>query len=422
MTSQAPDTHDLARQSVSAESLAEPRPPHEPYGRLFLRFLTFGALAWGGPVAQIGMLKAELVERERWISVARFNRALAVYQVLPGPEAHELCVYFGMLARGRWGGVLAGLGFMLPGFVLMLGLSWVYVRFGTGSPWVQAAFAAVQAAVAALIVRAVHRLGEHALANPWLWAIGLGAFGAQLLGAHFAPTLAVAGAVYALVQRGHRGWAGALAVAGAVLLAGSGLLLAGGDVADGPGPASGTLLGGVTLAGLFLSGLKAGLLTFGGAYTAIPFVRRDAVQQGAWMTDAQFLDGLALGGVLPAPLIIFSTFVGFLGGGWPGAVLMTAGVFLPAFSFTLVAHDALERLVERRGVHAFLEGVTAAVVGLIAATTVNLLRLTLTGVAAVALFAVALALLYRWKSRYAIPAIVSGAAAVGLALFAAGNS
>ncbi|MFP2905944.1 chromate efflux transporter [Pyxidicoccus sp. 3LFB2] len=406
-------TSDTSASPDTAGTL-EPRPPHESYGRLFLRFLTFGALAWGGPVAQIGMLKAELVERERWISVARFNRALAVYQVLPGPEAHELCVYFGMVARGRWGGVLAGLGFMLPGFVLMLGLSWVYVRFGTGSPWVQAAFAAVQAAVAALIVRAIHRIGEHALLNPWLWAIGLGAFGAQLLGAHFVPTLAAAGGVHALVQRGHRAWAAVLGVASAVLLAGSVFLLPG-DTATGA--ASGALLGGVTLAGLFLSGLKAGLLTFGGAYTAIPFVRRDAVQQGAWMTDAQFLDGLALGGVLPAPLIIFSTFVGFLGGGWTGAVLMTAGVFLPAFAFTLVAHDPLERLVERRGVHAFLEGVTAGVVGLIAATTVTLLRASLTGVASVAVFAVALALLYRWKSRYAIPAIVLGAAVVGLLLF-----
>ena len=420
MNPDASAMHGTAQTPANPEGAPAPRPPHESYGRLFLRFLTFGALAWGGPVAQIGMLKAELVVRERWISVARFNRALAVYQVLPGPEAHELCVYFGMLARGRWGGVLAGLGFMLPGFVLMLGLSWLYVRFGTGSPWVQAAFAAVQAAVAALIVRAIHRIGEHALLNPWLWAMGLGAFGAQLLGAHFVPTLAAAGAVHALVQRGHRGWAAGLGVASVVLLAGSVFFLPGGDTATGP--AAGALLGGVTLASLFLSGLKAGLLTFGGAYTAIPFVRRDAVQQGAWMTDAQFLDGLALGGVLPAPLIIFSTFVGFLGGGWAGAVLMTAGIFLPAFSFTLVAHDALERLVERRGVHAFLEGVTAGVVGLIAATTVNLLRTTLTGMAAVAVFAVALTLLYRWKSRYATPAIVFGAAAVGLLLFRGAES
>jgi chromate transporter len=101
--------------------------PKEPWLQLFLRFLRFGALAWDGPVAQIAMIRQELVDEERWISSGHFNRVLAVYQVLPGPEAHELCVYFGMRSRGRWGGVLAGLGFMLPGFVLMFALSWAYV-------------------------------------------------------------------------------------------------------------------------------------------------------------------------------------------------------------------------------------------------------------------------------------------------------
>src|SRR6202008_2759298 len=104
--------------------------PHQTYRALFLRFLRFGALAWGGPVAQIAMIQRELVEKERWISMERFHRALAVYQALPGPEAHELCVYFGMLARGRIGGILAGLGFMLPGLVLMFLLSWLYLRHG----------------------------------------------------------------------------------------------------------------------------------------------------------------------------------------------------------------------------------------------------------------------------------------------------
>src|SRR5688500_4718272 len=104
--------------------------PHEPLGRLFLRFLRFGFLAWGGPVAQIAMLRKELVDEEQWVPSERFHRTLALYQVLPGPEAHELCVWFGMLARGRIGGFLAGLGFMLPGFLLMFALSWVYATWG----------------------------------------------------------------------------------------------------------------------------------------------------------------------------------------------------------------------------------------------------------------------------------------------------
>ena len=118
--------------------------------QVFLRFLRFGCLAWGGPVAQIAMIKKELVEDENWISKDQFNRALAVYQVLPGPEAHELCVYFGMRAAGRWGGFLAGLGFMLPGFFLMLLLTWFYVNYGIQSPLIQLIFTGIQAAVVSL--------------------------------------------------------------------------------------------------------------------------------------------------------------------------------------------------------------------------------------------------------------------------------
>ena len=129
---------------VQPASETIPSVPCEPLGRLFLRFLKFGALAWGGPVAQIAMIRHELVTEEKWVTSEHFNRVLALYQILPGPEAHEMCVYFGMLSRGRIGGILAGLGFMLPGFILMFALSWLYVRYGlqTSGP-VAAVFAAV---------------------------------------------------------------------------------------------------------------------------------------------------------------------------------------------------------------------------------------------------------------------------------------
>jgi chromate transporter len=152
-------------------------------------------------VAQIAMIRRELVDEEHWVSPERFNRALAVYQVLPGPEAHELCVYYGMLARGRIGGLLAGLAFMLPGFLLMFGMSWAYITFGVESQELRAVCAGFQAAVVALIVRAVHRIGSHALQDRWLLGIGAAAFVASLLGIQFAVTLLVSGAAYALAVR-----------------------------------------------------------------------------------------------------------------------------------------------------------------------------------------------------------------------------
>jgi len=392
-----------------------PAPPNEALGALFWRFLRFGLLAWGGPVAQIAMIREQLVERERWISRERFNRVLAVYQALPGPEAHELCVYFGMVARGRVGAVLAGLGFMLPGFVLMLRLSWAYTRVGIASPLVRGAMAGCQGAVAALILRAVVRIGQHALTSRALWLVALLTAASQWLGMNAIAMLAVAGVTHALWSRSSSGRGetddedGAERAHATVPLVPIGLL-------QSIAPA-GLLLGvavAPSLVSLFATGLKGGLLTFGGAYTAIPFMRGDAVLSGAWMTDAQFLDGLALSAVLPAPFIIFSTFVGFLGGGFAGALVVTVGVFLPAFSFTLLGHEHLERAVEDARTHAFLDGVTAGVVGVIAVTALSVARETLVAPLPVATFAGALLALFLLRAPSGVAWVVAGAALLGM--------
>lgn len=387
-------------------------PPRESYRRLFLRFLGFGLLAWGGPVAQIAMIRRELVERERWVSPDQFNRVFAVYQVLPGPEAHELCVYFGMLARGRLGGLLAGLGFMLPGFALMFLLSWLYVRTGGTMAVFAAAFYGMQPAVAALVVRAVHRIGRPVLRDRWLLAITAAVAASALGGVHFLISLTAAGVAYVAAQRGHRVVSAVVCVALVVTaLAGSrGILTDLGP--DGRGVIRAAREAPSILA-LLGSGLRTGLLTFGGAYTAIPFLRHDAVIRGGWMTSEQFLDGLALGGILPAPLIIFGTFVGYLGAGPWGALALTAGIFLPAFGFTLVAHEQIERLTAMPSVHAFLTGVTAGVVGLIAVTAVVLARDAITDLTQVAIGGAALAVLYSWHARLSVPAVVLGAGAAG---------
>jgi len=392
-------------------------PPFESYGRLFLRFLRFGLLAWGGPVAQIAMIRRELVDEEHWVTGERFNRTLAVYQVLPGPEAHELCVYFGMLARGRLGGLLAGLGFMLPGFVLMFILSWFYLSYGIASPMFQRVFLGFQAAVVAVIVRAVHRIAGHALHDRWLLGIAAVALVGALLGAHFAITLMVAGVAYVLIKR--RLSLPALALQ-ALFLLGTVVytFYGGGAGADTVAASAGNSTpGSAAILTLLISGLRAGLLTFGGAYTVIPFLQRDAVMVGAWMTNAQFLDGIALSGILPAPLIIFSTFIGYFGGGPWGALIITFGIFLPAFAFTLVGHEYLERLIANPSVHTFLDGVTAGVVGLISATTVVLFRQGITSLPALGIFFLALAGVYLWKAKAAVAGIVLGAGILSLLLF-----
>lgn len=389
--------------------------PRPSLPRLFARFLKFGLLAWGGPIAQIAMIRRVAVDERQWLSADRFNRLLAVYQVMPGPEAHELCVHLGMMQRGRIGGVIAGTGFMLPGLLLMLGLAWAYTRLDLDQPPYAALLLGIQVGVIALIVRAVHRIGGHVLVNRWLLAIALASAAATFAGVAFWIVLATAGIGYWLVAS--RRLAAAFAIlAAAILLA---FLTQRAGIAS-VSPAAEAATGTVGLALLFVAGLKAGLLTFGGAYTAIPFVRDDAVGRG-WLSDGQFLDGLALSGIIPAPLIIFATFVGFVADGLPGALAITAGVFLPAFAFTLLFFDRLERVIDDDRLHRLLEGVAAGVVGLIVATAIDLGRVVANDVpslpVAAAIFAGALAILYRWRSALNIVAVIAVSALAGLIAF-----
>ncbi|MES2135703.1 MAG: chromate efflux transporter [Pseudomonadota bacterium] len=387
---------------------------------IFWRFLRFGLMAWGGPVAQIAMIKRELVEEERWVEPSRFNRLLAIYQVLPGPEAHELCVHFGMMKGRRLGGLLAGLAFMLPGFLLILALAWVYQRLDLKQPQIAAVFTGIQIGVIALIARAVHRIADHTLTAPRLWAIGLISAACAALDVSFWVTLPAAGLVNSAFEARRYALAAlviAAGVIGALWIAGNPLLV--GSQVPG-GTAALVVSGSVGALALFLSGLKAGLLTFGGAYTAIPFVRGDAVGRG-WISETQFLDSLALSGVIPAPLIIFATFVGYIAGGLAGALAMTAGIFLPAFAFAMLFYERLERVVENQRLHNFLEGVAAGVVGLIAVTAVQLGWNVGRSVPSLALgaliFVAGLALLYRWRSKLNVPVVVLASALAGGLLF-----
>jgi chromate transporter len=235
------------------------------------------------------------------------------------------------------------------------------------------------------------------------------------LGVSFAIILAAGGLTYLLTRRAGPAIGIAFAIAGCAALAvwvyRTGIQL---PITAAPDAVSvETTRESSSLAQLFVSGLKAGLLTFGGAYTAIPILQHDAVIKGVWMSNAQFLDGLALSGLLPAPLIIFATFVGFIGGGPAGALLLTAGAFLPAFAMTLLAHEPLERLLHDPRAGTVLAGVIAAVVGLIAGTTVTLLMDSLSGIWTALVFTLALAAFFYSKSKLVVPLVIVAAAALG---------
>src|SRR6476661_8709798 len=359
---------------------------------IFLRFLRFGALAWGGPAAQIAMIKHECVDEEGWVTEETFRKTLAVYQVLPGPEAHELCVYFGRLRGGKLGGFLAGLGFMLPGFVLMLGLSALYVEANLAGH-LDELFYGLSAAVGGVVLRAVVRLSGTFITDAWLAAIAVAAFAlTTFTSASFVLVLLGAGLAYELRTNAGR-WAGrASSVSPALVLVA-------------------VAAGGVTLsltAEVFLEGLKAGLLTFGGAFTVIPFLQQGAVVEHHWLTDSQFVDGLAMSGILPAPLIIFSTFVGYVAGGLAGAFAMTIGIFLPAFVFPIYLHRQLVAVAENDRLHPFLLGVAAGVIGLIASVTVQIVDTSVVDLPTALIAIGAFLALNRWHGKLTVLYVVLG--------------
>jgi len=368
---------------------------------LFVRFLKFGMLAWGGPAAQISMISKECVDEERWVSEETFKKTLAVYQVLPGPEAHELCVYFGRLRGGKLGGFAAGMGFLLPGLLLMLGLSVLYVEAGLDERF-EEIFYGLKAAVGALVAMAIVRLGRKFINDVALAAIAAASFGLTLgVDLSFLLVLLGAGVAYEL-------WTSAGTRTGGLH-----------SFSIAPLSALWLLAGAVTFsltAEIFAEGLKAGMLTFGGAYTLVPLLQETAVDNHGWLTNAQFLDGIALGGILPAPMIIFSTFVGYLAGGIVGSLAITVGIFLPAFVFPIFFHHQLVALAENPRVRPFLLGVAAGVIGLIAAVTVEILEESVVDVPAALLALGAFAVLYRYQGKLTVLFVVLGCGLIGAGL------
>lgn len=395
--------------------------------RIFLIFLGFGLRAFGGPIAQIQMMKEQLVLKENWVSITRFHRVLAVYQVLPGPEAHELACYFGYLRGGRPGSVAAGLGFMLPGFVLLMIISAIYTKYHIADySAVTASLRGMQIAVSAMIFLACAKLGDNAFRDPekktFSWRLGWYGFMGFVLTTmevHFLITLAFCGIAHVLLCRKTRRWAWRAVLA---------ILMVGGLVGYGfyvnrhgkPGPiafSSAGLSRNGRHWGLFVLGLLGGLLTFGGAYTVIPFIYNDAVVASEELTSEEFLDTIAFTNVLPTPLVLFVTMVGYISAQGGGAVLMVLGMMLPAFSFTLIGHEIFEKALDSPTIHPFLDGVSAGIVGLVLVTAFDFAKKTIQDPIDAVLFALVVLVLQQAKHKYTPIVVIFCAAAAGHILY-----
>src|SRR5438132_195528 len=363
---------------------------------VFLYFLFLGFVNIGGPVAQITMMFNHMVEKRRWLTKDRFVKIMAFCHMLPGPEALQLAIYVGYLKRKVWGGILAGLTFILPGAVVMIVLSWLYVKYGK-LPQVMDALYVLKPAVLGIIAAGIIKLGRAAIRNSFLAVLLVGAFaGMRFVGINFLLILLIAGVLNLFVDQG---WPLLKKTAQTLpmMIGGLGFAM----------PFAESRL--FQIVWLFL---KTGLLSFGGAYASLVFVQRGAVAQYHWLSDGQLLDGVALSVATPGPFMLFTTFVGYIAGGIPGAALATFFVFLPSFVFVLGGVHYIEKVRENRGLQAFLAGVSAAVVGVIAVVSLDLIPEALIDWATIAIAVAAFLLIALFKRDVALVAV--GGIVVGI--------
>jgi len=377
------------------QSYSDPGDRMPSWREVFLYFLFLGFVNIGGPVAQITMMFNHMAEKRRWLSKDRFIKIMAFCHMLPGPEALQLAIYVGYLKRKLWGGVLAGVTFIVPGAIAMIVLSWLYVRYGK-LPQVTDALYVLKPAVLGIIAAGIIKLGRASIRNVFLAVLLVASFaGMRFAGINFLLILLIAGLLNLIVERGS-----AVLKRNAptlpLMLVGTSALI----------PFSDSRL--FQIAWLFF---KTGLLSFGGAYASLVFVQRGAVAQYHWLSDGQLLDGVALSVATPGPFMLFTTFVGYIAGGIPGAALATFFVFLPSFVFVLGGVHYIEKVRENRGLQAFLAGVSAAVVGVIAVVSLDLIPGALTDWITVAISVAAfllIAFLKRDVALVAVGAMVGG--------------
>jgi chromate transporter len=367
-------------------------------GEIFRLFARLGLTAFGGPAAHIVLMEREAVERRRWMSQAQFLDLVGACNLLPGPSSTQVAMALGY-SRGGWMGLaVAGVCFILPATLATLALAWAYVRFGSLSQ-AQGLLYGAKPVMVAIIVQAVWNLGQMAYRRWQLALAGVACFAAVLAGAPPIAVLLAAGGVALLAA-----WPGSRR--------GSAMGLAGLPAASASGIAS--AVGASGLAPLFLVFLKLGVTVFGSGYVLVAFLKADLVDRLHWITGPQLLDSITAGQITPGPLFATATFLGYLLHGWAGAVVATVAIFLPSFLMAGLVGVLAARIRKSKLAAAFLDGVNAAAVALMATVAITLGHATLVDGWTWAIGLASAALLLRFKINATW--LILGGAALGILL------
>ena len=352
---------------VSPLPAAEPPPSRSPLGEIARLFFKLGVIAFGGPAAHIAMLEDEVVERRGWLSRQHFLDLVGATNLIPGPNSTEMTMHVGYERGGGAGLAVAGACFILPAVVITSVFAWAYVSYGA-LPAVEPFLYGVKPAVLAVILGAVWRLGRSAVRGWRLAALGLAGAGAVLLGAGEVPVLFAVGLVGMAWLRVSGAESDTAARFVPILFVQPARDTTGAALAAGAAGAAASL----SLWKLFFFFLKVGAVLYGSGYVLVAFLEGGLVEDLGWLTQAELLDAIAIGQFTPGPVLSTATFIGYVLAGAPGAVVATAGIFLPSFVFVLLLNPLIPRLRRSAWLSAFLDAVNVAAVALMAAVTLQL--------------------------------------------------
>ncbi|MDQ5824303.1 MAG: chromate efflux transporter [Chloroflexota bacterium] len=383
----------------------EQHPSLGSLGEVAALFLKLGSIAFGGPAAHIAMMRDEVVTRRKWVSDQQFLDLLGATNLIPGPNSTEMAIHLGYVRAGWRGLIVAGALFILPAMLIVTCLAWMYVRYGT-TPQASWLLYGIKPVIIAVVAQALWGLLTTAVKGTIHAILGGSVLALYLLGFNELLLLFGGGVLVMLLEHGSWAWRSRNRAASFVPLFGIWPLLA----QAGPGLAS------FNLWTLFLTFLKIGSVLYGSGYVLLAFLRNDFVERLGWLTNQQLLDAVAVGQLTPGPFFTTATFIGYLLGGIPGALVATLGIFLPSFVFVAISGPFVRRLRRYPWTASLLDGVNVAALGLMAAVTWELGRSALVDALSVAIALIAWIALVRFKVNSAW--LVLAGCTIGLVVWA----
>jgi chromate transporter len=395
--------------ATSVPAAAAPRATRASLTELVRYFLYLGTFGFGGPVALVGFMHRDLVERRRWIDEDEYRLGIALAQIMPGPLAAQLAIALGYFQHGVLGATLVGAAFIVPSFLMVIAISMAYLRYG-GLWWMQALFYGIGAAVIGIIAIAAYKLSRSTnKRDALLWGIFVALAAVTIWAeAELAEFFVLAGFVVLFARARPRRLAGVAMLLVGLAVVGLIWLMERWVVHLGAGTDS-------VLVSLLIFFTKAGAFVFGSGLAIVPFLHQGVVQQFGWLSEQQFVDAVAVAMITPGPVVITVAFIGFLVARLAGAIVAAIGIFLPVYVFTIVPAPWFSRNRDNPQLRAFVQGATAAATGAISGAVVLIARRAIYDLPTMGIALASLLILWRFKVPE--PIVVVAAGAIGLGIF-----